>query len=135
MVSAIRHTWQQLKRAEPGHRFQEYNREHNAKRRSNASKVLSLTVGVIILLVGIVGLPAPGPGMIVIAIGAALIARESWTFARAMDWIELRLRAILAGLKSAWRRASVIERVAVCFLAAVATGAAAVLVYRVAFKA
>lgn len=49
-------------------------------------------LGVAIIAVGVIALPAPGPGTLVLAIGGALMARESLAVARALDWLEVKLR-------------------------------------------
>ena len=112
MFENLKKTWHMLRNAEPGKRFQEYNRHHQAGRRSQVSKVLSVVVGVVIVAVGLVALPAPGPGMLVIAIGAAFIARESRVVAKALDWLELRIRALAKWSVATWKAASPPARIA-----------------------
>ena len=53
-----------------------------------------LALGAIIILAGIVALPAPGPGMLVIAAGAVVLARESKWIAERLDAAELRVRRL-----------------------------------------
>ena len=126
MFDNLKKTWHMLREAEPGKRFQQYNEHHQASRRSNASKVLSVVIGVVIVAVGIVALPAPGPGTLVIAIGAALIARESRVVAKALDWLELRIRAVVKRAVGVWKAASPPARIA---LGAVGVGLLGVAVY------
>lgn len=59
-----------------------------------------------IFLAGIFFLPAPGPGMLILFIGASLIAQESLLAARTLDWTEFRLRALAARSRRWWRSAS-----------------------------
>jgi hypothetical protein len=51
--------------------------------------VLAIGGGLILLALGIVMLVTPGPGLIVAAIGAALIAGESLVAAKILDRIDL----------------------------------------------
>ncbi len=44
------------------------------------------------MVVGIIAVPGPGPGWLVILLGLGVIAGESLSFARSMDWAEVRLR-------------------------------------------
>ncbi|HEY2396570.1 MAG TPA: PGPGW domain-containing protein [Rudaea sp.] len=50
--------------------------------------------GLILLALGMILLVLPGPGLLIAAIGAALIAGESLTVARILDRIDLGLTRI-----------------------------------------
>ena len=50
--------------------------------------------GVAVILFGIFLLFVPGPGWLTIFVGAAMIAGESLTMARFLDWVEVKLRRI-----------------------------------------
>ncbi len=54
---------------------------------------------------GLFFLPAPGPGFLILFAGAALLAEESLTAARALDWTEVRLRRLAKWGRRAWRAA------------------------------
>jgi uncharacterized protein (TIGR02611 family) len=135
MFDEIKRTWRQLRRSGPGHRFQDYHRVHQEKRRGAGARFLSVAIGVVIVAIGIVALPAPGPGTLVIAVGAAFIARESLAVARFMDWLELRLRSAIQWLVRSWRRATTAERVVACIVCVTLLGGATLLVWRLAFRA
>jgi hypothetical protein len=62
--------------------------------------------GLVIVAVGVIALPAPGPGMLIIALGGVLLARESRAVARALDWLEVRIRRVGALAVAVWRRSS-----------------------------
>jgi len=106
VLKSMKSAWHRLKEAEPGHRFQQEYEHHEGGRRGKVSRVLSVSVGLLIVAIGIVGLPAPGPGFLVIALGGALLARESRAIARALDWGEVRLRRVLHWARSAWKHAA-----------------------------
>jgi hypothetical protein len=55
--------------------------------------------GLALMAVGIVLLPMPGPGMLVIAVGAALVAEESKWAAELLDGLELWVRRTLEKLR------------------------------------
>ena len=75
------------------------------------------------MAIGAVALPAPGPGILVLALGAGMIARESRVAARALDWIELRLHGAWAWVRSAWARAPLpVKLLTVLFGMAIAVG-------------
>ena len=125
----IKATWHRLKEGSPGSRFQDEYRAHEGNRRGKWGRVLWMGVGVVIVAVGIVGLPAPGPGFLVIAIGAALLARESLVVARATDWVELRLRQALKWARAWWKDAALAARAAVALCALALAGLTGYLAY------
>ncbi|MBS0568821.1 MAG: hypothetical protein JSS59_15590 [Proteobacteria bacterium] len=70
--------------ARSGTRFRRRHRRRQA-RPHLVRTVFAVIGGVLLLLVGIVMLVTPGPGLLVMAIGAALIAGESQLIARLLD--------------------------------------------------
>src|SRR5215212_2512882 len=92
VIARVKAHWHELALAKQGNRFQQRYARRQRERRSAVSKWLTVGAGVGVSLLGIVMLPAPGPGMIVVVIGASLIAQESRTAARALDWTEVRVR-------------------------------------------
>ncbi|MBK8182615.1 MAG: hypothetical protein IPK63_06775 [Candidatus Competibacteraceae bacterium] len=77
---------------------------------------------------GIFFLPAPGPGFLILLIGAMLIAEESFMAARFLDWADLRIRRWIAWSLGVWHRASLPAKLllalgAVAILAAIVLGA------------
>lgn len=66
--------------------------------------MLRISAGLIALPVGLFLLPAPGPGTVVIAFGAVLLAREFRVAAQVLDWVEVRGRRLVRWAKDAWRR-------------------------------
>jgi uncharacterized protein (TIGR02611 family) len=125
MLDKIKRSWRRLKAGKPGHRFQAQYKEQQKARRPAWARPVWMAAGTVVMAVGVVALPAPGPGFLVIGLGAALLARESLIAARALDWIELRLREAWAWLKNAWRMAPLAVKVLtvlVCSGTAVALG-------------
>jgi len=104
MLKQLKRNWSSLTRGRPGSRFQEqYDRQRNS-RSSKAGRVLRLAAGVILLPLGLFLLPAPGPGTIVVVIGALLIAREFKVAAQFLDRLEVRGRNLFRWAKRTWRR-------------------------------
>jgi uncharacterized membrane protein HdeD (DUF308 family) len=77
-------------RSPPGRRFQELY-ERRAPR-SILKRWGRLLGGVLLCLAGLVMLVAPGPGILILLIGGALMAQESVAVARVLDRAELRIR-------------------------------------------
>ena len=131
----LKRTWHRLRHAQPGNRFQDYHRVHQARMRTHASRLLSIVVGIAVITVGIVALPAPGPGSLIIAIGATFVARESLVVARLLDWLEVRLRAMLTWARAAWRKASPAKRASVVLVGFGVLGLAVYFAYAVTLGA
>lgn len=91
-----------LSRGRPGHRFQ----DRYARRRDvpcgSLRKWATVIGGVVVVLIGIVLLPLPGPGMLVVFAGGALMADHSLFVARLLDRVELGLRKLLRPLEARW---------------------------------
>lgn len=77
-----------------------------ARQRRGWVRPLWIIAALVIMALGVIALPAPGPGFLVIGVGIALLARESRFAARLADALELKARALLAWMKESWRRAS-----------------------------
>lgn len=90
MFARLRSAWNAFKDARPGTRFRAYHRRRNEDRKHKWQKPLSVLISIIIIAVGMVALPAPGPGMLVVAFGAGLLACEFAAIARLLDWLEIR---------------------------------------------
>ena len=74
----LKKEWRQFKSAKPGPRFTRQYESNQEERKHKWTRPAMIALGALIILVGIVALPAPGPGMLVIAAGAALLARRSY---------------------------------------------------------
>ena len=88
-------------------------------------KVAFIGVGLLIMTAGIVALPAPGPGLLIIILGAGLVAEESLWTAKLLDRLERGSRSLLAWGKRFWRRTSLPGRVLLVTVGAAAAGALA----------
>jgi UPF0716 family protein affecting phage T7 exclusion len=83
----------ELLRGTPGRRFSALHRVR--RRRNGARKALNVGAGGVLILLGGVLVATPGPGLVAALLGAGLIASESLAFARFLDSLELRVRALL----------------------------------------
>ena len=88
-----------LLRGTPGRRFSALYRVR--RRRNGVLKALTMTAGGLLILLGAVLVATPGPGLLAALLGAGLIAGESPAFARFLDCLELRVRAMLGKRASA----------------------------------
>ena len=96
MLAALRHRVRRFSAAPSGTRFRAYH-ERLEQRPNLMRTLLVVGLGLILLALGMIMLVLPGPGMLVAAIGAALIAGESKWAAMLLDRLDLWLTSI-------WRR-------------------------------
>ena len=123
MFRKFRTTWKFFKESKPGERFERlyYRREARQNWRQRSTFLL---FGVLLMIVGVVLMAAPGPGTVVFFLGAAVAAQESLRVARAMDWAEIRVRRAARSARAWWRRRSRSTKAAIA-VAAVGTVASA----------
>jgi hypothetical protein len=128
----FREHWQDLKRGRPGRRFQDrYERARAEESRGGAVKrVAMIALAIVCLLIGIVLAVMPGPAVLFFFLAGGLLATESRIVARAMDWLEVRLRKIIGWARRHWRRLPTAGRVVLGTLAVAGVGAFAYLSYR-----
>lgn len=83
-------TWRDFWHDRPGERFaRRYERVSGGPA---LARVLRGTLGVVLVLVGLLFMALPGPGFVPALAGLALLAGESRALARALDRAELRAR-------------------------------------------
>jgi hypothetical protein len=93
-VESLKHNWRELADGTPGKRFQ--NRYEKKQREGQRrGRTLKLVAAALLIAAGVVLLVIPGPGSVLIVLGAALLAEESASVARALDWTEMRIRRLL----------------------------------------
>ena len=133
LIKYMKRRWQALKQGEPGRRFQdEYDKRHD-ENSSRAQKIGILVAGAIVFAAGIFFMPAPGPGILIVAIGAALLAQESKLAARVLDGAEVKGRAVMKWGLDLWKRAPLPGKIAIALVALLLAAAALYVAYRVMF--
>ncbi|SRR5258705_8308466 len=103
MFNTLKRQWYELRNGPPGRRFQErYERNRLARaHQSKARRFLQLVIGVWLIKAGIILCFLPGPGLPLLALGAALLAERSRRVARALDWIEVKARSFRKPVRDA----------------------------------
>jgi uncharacterized protein (TIGR02611 family) len=97
MIRSLKEQWRALRQAPPGKRFHQRYERRKQERKSPAARVAWTALAVLLVVVGIIALPLPGPGFIPIGIGLALLAQESAAVARFCDRAELAIRKLVPG--------------------------------------
>ena len=91
--------WRELRTAPAGERFQQRYRAKRHAGKRGIGRALSILAGAVLIAAGLFMLVAPGPGIVVLAFGGALVAEESLPVARFMDWAEVRIRRLISTLR------------------------------------
>lgn len=117
MLDGLKSRLKEFLKDEPGSRFQARYERVRSTGNNLPRTVLMMGGGLVVLAAGLVLLPAPGPGMVVVAIGAAMIAQESLVIAKFLDWLELRGHNGYLRLKARWVRWPKVARLAVTIVA------------------
>jgi len=125
VLEQFKENWNELKDAEPGHRFRERyeRRQRESQGKFNVGKFVNIIIGILITVVGIILIPAPGPGSLSIIFGLGFIASEFEPIARGLDWLEMRVRAVVDWAMQVWSGAPVSGKLLIsAFLVACAAG-------------
>jgi hypothetical protein len=96
MLKRLKAYWSDLRRGKPGSRFQDQYDRNQQDQKGPIGRVFRIIAGMALIPVGLFFLAVPGPGLLIVVIGAVLVARELGFAARLLDTLELRAR-------SAWR--------------------------------
>lgn len=123
----IQHEWRRFRHDPPGMRFR--NHRHRMKRKPRWLTIVRLVIGVALVAAGVVFLFLPGPGLVGIFFGVALLAGMSTGLARLLDRAEPWARARVDGARAWWRRRSRGAQGAVIALAAVVAAAGGFVVW------
>jgi hypothetical protein len=129
MFRSWKRRWEALRNGRPGARFTEVYDERHGEAANPVQRFITLGAGILVFAAGIFFMPAPGPGIAILVVGAGLIAQESRTAARALDGAELRIRALAGFALRIWRDASLAGQLGITVAGIVVTGAALFFAY------
>ena len=118
MFRRLTRQWRAMVEAKPGKRFQARYEQRRQMRASVLWTPLYLILGSALFVLGLTMMVAPGPGLIVLFMGAALIGQESLVVARALDRTEVGLRRMAQAALRSWQRTSLVAKTAVAILGA-----------------
>jgi hypothetical protein len=127
--SKLHHQWQEFKNDEPGKRFE--NQHDRMKKESRGLLIAQTLIGALLLAGGIVLLFIPGPGLLVMVFGLALIAGISRPLAKLLDRGEPPVRRAGHRAKVWWQHASRGAHASIIALAVVLASGAGFAAYHV----
>ena len=84
MIERARENWRRFKEGMPGRRFQEHHYRHqqSSSGRSYLRVFFGIAGGLLVVAGGVVAVPGPGPGWLIILLGLTMVAGESLVLAR-----------------------------------------------------
>lgn len=124
-LAEVKHEWREFRHDTPGERFHNHRARMQKKSRKHAAVTIAL--GVLLLAGGFILLFIPGPGLLLIVFGLALVATHSTRLSDLLDRGEPALRRFgrrtVAGWKALpkWNKAALVTGGLVllsCFLMA-----------------
>lgn len=133
MLRELKKRWKDFEKASPGERFE---RMHRGRKESGLplGRIAMVIAGVALIVGGVVLLAIPGPGILVIAFGGALLAQQFLWVARGLDRLELLLRKLHRRALAFWKKASNAVRAAILASAALIAAGASFAVYIFLFE-
>jgi uncharacterized protein (TIGR02611 family) len=113
MIERAKENWQRFKQSKPGHRFQDhhYRCQRAYRSRSYLRGLFGIAWGLLVVVGGVIAVPAPGPGWLIILLGLGVIAGESLFFARSLDRVEVILRRLARLVVGVWTTSTTLVKV------------------------
>jgi len=113
MIEKARENWRRFKQSEPGHRFQDHHRYQQSRlgKGSYLRGFFSLVGGLLVVFGGLIAVPGPGPGWLIILLGLGMVAGQSLFFARLFDGAEVKARWLVRWVIGTWRTSPAFAKV------------------------
>lgn len=134
MFKEITEHWEQFRHYPAGERFERYYRCRHETQRSAIKKALLIGLGALIMATGVVFLAIPGPGLLVLLVGAALIARESLFVSRLFDRLEPRAWKAARWCRNNWKNLPLMAKALLIAAAAILGLIALYIAYKIFFR-
>jgi hypothetical protein len=134
MFKELTEQWDHFRHFPAGERFERYYRSRHHTERGMGKKALLIFAGILIMAAGVVFLAIPGPGLLVMLGGAALISRESLVVSRLFDRLEPRLWRLARWCEVKWKNLSPGRKTLLIFVAAILGLLVLYIAYNIFFK-
>ena len=131
MFGKLKEEWQHFKDGKPGRRFQDsyHRRQQESQGRLTGTRLFNFIAGPVLVLAGIILVPAPGPGFAVVACGMGLLGSEFLPVARFMDRAEVLCREARREVQGVWAQSSAGAKTVVILLLLVCVAAVGFVAY------
>ena len=101
----LRESWAEFSKPPVGQRFTTHYHNRDGGKLVWFKKPFFILTGCLMIAAGLLMLIAPGPGLVALALGAALLAQESLWIAKFMDGCDLHGRRLVLFLWRNWQAA------------------------------
>ena len=128
MFEHLKEDWRAFKESRPGQRFWDYH--ERVRHQTGPIRWVRIGLGLIATAAGLVMLVAPGPGILFLFFGLALLAARSAWLAKMLDKAELWLRRVLRAAKVWWDARALWQKVALVVVVLAGVAGAAWLAWR-----
>ena len=98
--------WKAFSASLPGERFKDRCHRKRGADRPAWKKIVSPMLGILIAVLGLILLPAPGPGIPIVLLGFALVAESFLWMARLLDLCEPPIRSTVTMCLHWWKDAT-----------------------------
>jgi hypothetical protein len=114
-----------FKESKPGDRFQDHyhDQQRSSGGRYRLQVIFCIFGGFLVMVGGIIAVPGPGPGWLIILLGSWMLAGELLFFARFMDRVEVKLRGLARRVVGVWTISSALVKVLIILTILVYVGA------------
>ncbi len=109
----VKESSRRLKESKPGLRFQDHyhhRQQSNRGRYRLRVRIFCVFGGFLLVVGGIIAVPGPGPGWLIILLGSWMLAGELLFFARFMDMGEVNLRRLARRVVGIWTTSSALVK-------------------------
>lgn len=104
MFETLKRNWKLFLRSPTGRRFRDFHDRRKAQKGKGHSGKLLMISGVVIAILGLALLPLPGPGSVVLIGGLMLLAAESMTMARMLDYADKKRANLMSRVRRICKR-------------------------------
>jgi hypothetical protein len=109
----VKESSRRFKESKPGLRFQDHyhdRQQSNSGRYRLRVRIFCVFGGSLIVVGGIIAVPGPGPGWLIILLGSWMLAGELLFFARFIDRVEVNLRRLARRVVGIWTTSSALVK-------------------------
>lgn len=114
MIQTLQKNIIRLQTGHPGRRFHDFyeHRQNQRNHRWTLASAATIVGGLLMAGVGVILIPAPGPGALIVLLGLGLLGSEFEFIARFLDRLECKVRPSYEWTKKFWLNMSFTVRIA-----------------------